>query len=164
MESRFFRRKQVTQVPGTAVYMVPEVLKGSPECNKNVDCFSLIVQILTQLFPDPGPRTQTIQDPSSNTNIVKHPIPDVERRKNRIDLIDPSYLPIAVECLSYSHKEHPSAEVVCQRLAILKESEQFKKSQKVGEVNHPGDQNEAGEWSIKSTARDEHYHKIYKSS
>lgn len=161
IESRLFRQKQVTQVPGTAVYMAPEVLKDNPECDEKVDCFSLgvlIVQIVTRLFPDPGPRTKTVQDSSSNTSIVEHPIPDVERRKNHIDLIDPScpLLPIAMECMSYSHKDRPSAKVVCQRLAVLKGSEQFKKSQKVGEVNHPGGQNEAGGWSIiRSTASDE---------
>lgn len=134
-ESSFFKRKCVTQLPGTTAYMPPEVLNEKPDYNEKIDCFSigvLILQILTLLFPNPGPRTQTREDASSATGTIEDPVLEVERRRNHIDLVDPNHhlLPLARECLSYSHKGRPSASLVCQRLATLKESELYRKSQR----------------------------------
>lgn len=139
-EKSLFRRNRVTQAPGTSVYMAPELLKDKPECNEKVDSFSigvLIVQILTLLFPDPESRTETRMDPSSRTMMAEYPVTDVERRKNHIDLIHTSnpLLLMAKECLSFSHKDRPTSQVLCQQLAAQKESEQYQKSHKDGRIN-----------------------------
>ena len=56
------------------------------------------------------------------------PVLETERRKNHIDLIDPSHalLPIAMDCLKYQERERPSSEELCQRLAGLKDSSHYK--------------------------------------
>ena len=48
-----------------SVYMPPEALQESAEvCSEKVDCFStgvIAVQVMTGLFPEPGPRTQRVK-------------------------------------------------------------------------------------------------------
>ena len=56
------------------------------------------------------------------------PLLEPERRKNHIDMIDPSHglLPVAVDCLHYQKNNRPSSEDLCQRLAGLKETIEYK--------------------------------------
>ena len=148
-------KKCITQIPGTEVYMAPEIIKNNPECSDKVDCYSvgvLIVQILTRLYPEPGPRTETRPDTSSPTKTVEVPIPDVERRKNHIDLIDPNnpLLPIAKQCLSYSDEDRPTSKVLCQRLAKLKEYEMVQRSPKQRKISQYSDQDDSREVSMPS--------------
>ena len=53
---------------------------------------------------------------------VQVAIPDVERRKSHIDLINPAHplLPIATDCLKYTEEDRPSARELCNHLAALK--------------------------------------------
>ena len=58
----------MTMCPGTQVYMSPETLDDPPVYTKKLDSFSfgvLGIQILTQEFPDPAPRTKRIKHPQS---------------------------------------------------------------------------------------------------
>ncbi len=66
-----------TYCPGTEVYMPPEAFKDPPDYSNKIDCFSigpLILQILTQLFPKPGPRTEQVPFHRSPTGTIEMPI------------------------------------------------------------------------------------------
>ena len=116
------RMTPLTMCPGTSAYMPPEALSEPPVYSKKIDCFSfgvLQIQIMTRQFPDPSPAVQVVEDSRSPTGTIKIPVLDSERRKSHIDIIDPTHslLPIALSCLSYSEKDRPSAEDLCQQLA-----------------------------------------------
>ena len=123
----------LTMCPGTLAYMPPEALRDPPRYTKKLDCFSegvIMIQVCTRLWPEPGPRTQIIQDSRSPTGIIEMPVPETERRKKHIDLIAPNnaLLPIAIDCLKYQERERPSSEELCRSLAGLKESTKYRES------------------------------------
>lgn len=114
-----------TLCPGTQVYMPPESLRNPPTFTDKLDCFSfgvLEIQIMTRQFPNPGPAVQEIEDRRYRIGRVQTPIPDSERRRSHINLIDSSHplLPTAISCLSYKEEERPSALDLCQLIAALK--------------------------------------------
>ena len=120
----------LTMCPGTLAYMPPEALREPPRYTKKLDCFSegvIMVQVCTRLWPEPGPRTQTVKDSRSPMGIIEMPVSETERRKNHIDMIDPGHplLPIAMDCLCFQELERPSSDELCQRLADLKEFPQY---------------------------------------
>ena len=120
----------LTMCPGTQAYMPPEVLREPPRYTKKLDCFSegvIMIQVCTLLWPEPGPRTKIVEDSRSPMGIMEMPVSEIERRKNHIDLIDPSHalLPIAKNCICFQEKDRISSEEVCQRLADLKESREY---------------------------------------
>ena len=121
----------LTVCPGTLAYMPPEALREPPQYTKGLDCFSegvMMIQVCTRLWPEPGPRTQIIEDSRYPMGFVETPVAESERRKNHTDLIDPTHplLPIAMDCLKYRENERPSSEELCQRLAGLKESSEYR--------------------------------------
>ena len=123
----------LTMCPGTLAYMPPEALKDPPMYTKKLDCFSegvIMIQVCTRLWPEPGPRTRTVPFPASPTGMIEMPVPESERRKNHIDMIDHGHglLPIAMDCLHYQENERPSSEELCQRLAGLKETREYRES------------------------------------
>ena len=120
----------LTMCPGTKPYMSPEALDDSPVYTKKLDTFSfgvLGIQIMTRQFPDPGPRTKKVQDPKRR---LQELVPETERRKSHIDLIDSTHplLSIATDCLDYSEEERPSAQKLCCHLASLKKASQYGES------------------------------------
>ena len=120
----------LTMCPGTLAYMPPEALSEPPVYSKKIDCFSfgvLQIQIMTRQFPDPGPAVQVVEDSRSPTGTSKIPVLDSERRKSHIDIIDPTHtlLPTALDCLSYSEKDRPSAQDLCRQLAAVKEAPRY---------------------------------------
>ena len=123
----------LTMCPGTLAYMPPEALREPPRYTKKLDCFSegvIMIQVCTRLWPEPGPRTQLIQDSRYPTGTIEVPALEVERRKNHIDKINPTHmlLVIAVDCLHYQENDRPSSEELCQRLAGLKETREYRES------------------------------------
>ena len=124
----------LTMCPGTQAYMPPEALREPPRYTKKLDCFSegvLMIQVCTRLWPDPGPRTQVVQDLRSPTGTIEMPVLEPERRRSHIDLIHPPshpFIPIAEKCLSYQENDRPSSEELCQRLAELKDSSKYVES------------------------------------
>ena len=124
----------LTMCLGTSPYMPPETFREPPVYTKKLDCFSegvIMIQVCTRIPPQPGPRTQLIQDSRNPTaGTVEAPVPETERRRNHIELITPSHplQPIAVACLSYDEEERPSADQLCQKLTILKEKEEYVES------------------------------------
>ena len=89
-----------------------------------------MIQICTQLWPEPGPHMQRIQDFRYPMGVVDVPVLEIERRKDHIDKIDPNHalLPIAVDCLHYNENRRSSSEELCKRLADLKESREYRES------------------------------------
>ena len=63
------------------------------------------------------------------------PVSKIERRKNHIDLMDANHalLPIARDCLQFQDKERPSSEELCQTLADLKETREYRESTQTSE-------------------------------
>ena len=123
----------LTMCPGTLAYMPPEALREPPRYTKKLDCFSegvIMIQVCTRLWPEPGPRTQVVEDSRSPMGVIEMPVSEIERRNNHIDLIDPNHalLLIAKDCLRFQEKDRPSSEELCQRLADLKESTEYRES------------------------------------
>ena len=134
----------LTMCPGTLAYMPPEALREPPRYTKKLDCFSegvIMIQVCTQLWPEPGPRTQVVRDSRSPTGMMEMPVLETERRKNHIGLIDPTHalLPLAKECLCYMEEDRPLSEELCQRLASLKESSGYSSSLQQEESAAKGD-------------------------
>ena len=120
----------LTMCPGTAAYMPPEALVTPPRYSNKLDCFShgvLTIQIATRQFPNPGDATVTIQDTRFPTGKVHVPVPEKERRKKDIDLVNPNHplLPLALHCLKDDDTERPSANELCGRLATLKGEQMY---------------------------------------
>ena len=127
------RMTPLTMCPGTTAYMPPEALVTPPRYSNKLDCFShgvLTVQIVTRQFPNPGDVTVTVQDARYPTGIVHVPVPERERRKKDIDLVDPNHplLPLALHCLKDDDTERPSADELCGRLATLKGEQMYTRS------------------------------------
>ena len=70
-----------TVCPGTDVYMPPEAVDERAAYTEKIDCFSfgvIVLQMLTRLFPKPGERIETINDPRY-PRPIKMNIPEIER-------------------------------------------------------------------------------------
>ena len=52
---------------------------------------AVAVQIMTCLFPDPGPAMMEMEDARYPSGTVLVPVIEVERRKDHIDLINPTH-------------------------------------------------------------------------
>ena len=120
----------LTMCPGTLAYMSPEVLDNPPVYTKKLDSFSfgvLDIQIVTQQFPNPGPRSKKVKDSRSPTGRIDMPVLEIERRKSHISLINPTHplLPIATDCLSFNEEDRPSAQELCYCLAAVKKAPQY---------------------------------------
>ena len=136
--AKFFNINRVTvtpltMCPGTLAYMSPEALDDPPVYTKKLDTFSfgvLGIQIVTRQFPDPGPRTKKVEDLRDPKRRLQELVPEIERRKSHIDLIDPPHplIPIATDCLNDNEKDRPSAQELCHHLAALKEAPQYSDS------------------------------------
>ena len=124
-----------TYCPGTNGYMSPEALADPPAYTSKLDVFScgvLFVQIITRKWPDPGPRTHTIQinDPRVPSGRVHIDVPELERRKEHLDLISPTHplLEVALDCLKDKEGQRPTSEQLCSHLIALKESAAYRDS------------------------------------
>ena len=122
---------RLTQAPGCAAYMSPEALAIPPQYSNKLDIFSfgvLIIQILTRQFPDPGPAKKKVKVNDPNYPMpVEVPIPELERRKTHIDLIDPAHLLLkyALSCICYEEKERPSAHQLCDYIMNAKSDQKY---------------------------------------
>ena len=125
-----------TYCPGTNAYMSPEALADPPAYTSKLDVFScgvLFVQLVTRKWPNPGPRTYTVQvsnDPRFPSGRVLVEVPELERRKEHLDLISPTHplLEVALDCLKDKEDQRPTAERLCSRLFALKESAAYRGS------------------------------------
>ena len=122
------RMTPLTLCPGTQAYMPPEALIQPPRYSDKLDCFShglLTIQIATRNYPNPG--NAYIEDPDED---LLRRVPEAERRKEDINLVDPNHplLSIALKCLSTKAKDRPSADELCGRLATLKSEQMYTRS------------------------------------
>ena len=124
-----------TYCPGTSAYMSPEALADPPAYTSKLDIFScgvLFVQLITRKWPDPGPRTCTIQisDPRVPSGRVHVDVPEFERRKEHLDLISPTHplLGVTLDCLKDKEDQRPTAKQLCSCLIALKESAAYRDS------------------------------------
>ena len=120
-----------TMCPGTDVYMPPEAVKDKPVYTEKIDCFSfgvIAVQIMTQLFPQPGDRRKEME--IEHVGLVEKRISECERRQNHISKIDPNHplLVIALKCLKDKGVVRPSARELCREVGALKRNLEYEKS------------------------------------
>ena len=134
----------LTLCPGTTVYMSPEALGEPPVYTDKLDSFSLGVlgvQIMTRQFPDLGNRFKImeINDPRIPSGTVQVSVPEIERRRSHIDLIDPTHplLQVALDCLKDRERERPSCHELCGRMSTLKASPKYSESVQQSQVNAP---------------------------
>ena len=132
----------LTLCPGTVAYMSPEALGEPPIYTDKLDSFSfgvLSVQIMTRQFPDPGNRFKIIEinDPRAPSGRVQVEIPEIERRRSHIHLIDPAHplLPLALDCLKNRDRERPSCHELCGCMSTLKASPKYTESVQQSQVN-----------------------------
>ena len=128
-------RLTLTYCPGTNAYMSPEALADPPTYTSKLDVFScgvLFVQLITRKWPNPGPRTRKIQisDPRVPSGHLFMVVPELERRKEHLDLVSPTHplLQVALDCLKDKEGQRPTAEQLCSRLIALKESAAYRDS------------------------------------
>ena len=121
------RMTPLTMCPGTQAYMPPEALITPPRYSNKLDCFShgvLAIQIATRQFPNPGDAHKYIdvEVPGYSGGQLLVQLPEIERRKKDIDLVDHNHplLPLAFHCLKDKATERPSADELCGRLATIK--------------------------------------------
>ena len=125
-----------TFCPGTEVYMSPEAMKKPPVYTEKLDCFSfgvLLIQVLTCLFPNPGPRTREIACLDSPTGKIDMPVLETERRNNHIRLVDSAHpmLSIAIGCLNYNHNERPTSSDLCKFLSAILTTSEYTNSKEI---------------------------------
>ena len=124
-----------TYCPGTNGYMSPEALADPPNYTTKLDIFScgvLLVQLVTRIWPNPGPRTQRIQinDPLVPSGRVLVEVPELERRREHLDLVPPTHplRQLALNCIKDKEEERPTAEQLCSDLVAVKESAAYRDS------------------------------------
>ena len=134
------RMTPMTIVPGHTGIHATRSTEEPPVYSKKLDCFSfgvLGVQTITRQFPDPSVRFRTIDitDPRIPSGMVYVPVPEVERRRSHIDLVDPAHplLPAVFDCLKDADRERPSAQELCNHLAALKDTPQYDESVQQGQ-------------------------------
>ena len=152
VDARSALRRTLTHCPGTEVYMPPEALKEPPTYTKKIDCFSfgpLAIQIMTRLYPNPGPRTHQVDDPQSPTGTAERPVLEEERRSTHISLIDRDHalLPIVMQCLKYDHSHRPTSAQLCMHIGELKQEPRYKESVSSSTQQLEGSQNVHFNWS-----------------
>ena len=137
--------------PSTDAYMSPETVKNPAVYTAKTDCFAigtLIIQILTRCFPEPGDRLKIVHTTDPRFPTIEARASEIERRQNHISQVDPNHplLPIALHCLKDSDVERPSARELCHRVAALKETPQFTESvRRAQERPEPGNTTEREE-------------------
>ena len=129
-----------TMCPGTDSYMAPEAVQDNPVYTDKIDCFSfgvITLQILTRQFPKPGDRRKRIEinHPGLPRGTYEMVISEIERRQNHLSIIDPNHtlLQVSLDCLKDKDVERPSAQQLCERVAALKESQEYSESVRAAE-------------------------------
>ena len=124
-----------TMCPGTDAYMPPEAVKDNPIYTKQIDCFSfgvIVIQILTRKFPKPGDRLKQIEVNSLQmSNVTAYvSVSEYERRQDHISEIDPEnpLQQVALDCLKDRDTDRPTAHWLCERIAGLKDTAQYRES------------------------------------
>jgi serine/threonine protein kinase len=112
---------RLTTCPGSEVYMPPDSVGENPNYTEKIDCFSfgvLGVQIATCKFPCPGTR----YIPLKNSRNLVQVVPEVERRRDHLNMIDPTHplLDLFRSCLKDEEPDRPTAVDICRHVAHLR--------------------------------------------
>ena len=142
-----------TMCPGTDVFMPPEAVRDKPVYTEKIDCFSfgvITLQILTRQFPKPGDRREEVEinQPGIPAGTVAEiRVSETERRQNHISIIDPNHtlLQVSLDCLKDKDVERPSAQQLCERVAVLKESPEYSESVRDAEERNTVEQGRGDE-------------------
>ena len=123
----------LTKCPGTAVYMPPEALLDDPAYTEKLDCFQvgvLLLQIITQTFPDPSPAMTKARDASNSAKQIITLVPEIIRRQNHISLVPSKHpmLQVVKDCLKDVDANRPSSKQICFHLSALKEATKYEKN------------------------------------
>ena len=137
-----------TMCPGTDVFMPPEAVRDRPVYTEKIDCFSfgvITLQMLTRKFPKPGDRTKEVeimQPGLPNGTVAEIRVPEIERRQNHISEVDPNHtlLRVTLDCLKDRDIERPSAQQLCERVAALKENQEYSESVRGGQERNTTEQ------------------------
>ena len=126
-------KSRLTHCPGNANYMSPEALIEPPVYSEKLDVFSsgvVAIQIITCKFPEPAPSMIRRDDPRSRTGFSLTPVPEIERRENHINLIEPKHpmLPVIQSCLKDRERERPTAQQLSRQLVTLKQAREYAQS------------------------------------
>lgn len=118
-----------------ASYMSPESLADPPTFSKKSDVFSfgvLALQVLTRKFPDPSPPRRKIDNRDYGMMPVEVAVPEAERRRAHIELVDPEHplMRSITLCLAYAEGERPGAQDLCTQTTHLQTSDQYLASMK----------------------------------
>ena len=124
-----------TYCPGNICYMSPEALLDPPNYTTKLDVFScgvLLVQLVTRIWPNPKPRMHRVHvnDPNFRSQQVLVVVPELERRREHLDLVPPTHplRQLALNCIEDKEEERPTAEQLCSDLVALKESAAYQES------------------------------------
>ena len=122
---------QLTQCPGTFVYMPPEALRTPPTYTAKLDIFSagvILIQIISGCFPSPGNAKRTVSDSRHGT--VEIPIPERERRKRDLVAIPEGHplLGTILDCLADFEVNRLSSKDLCHRMIYYKTCSEYKES------------------------------------
>ena len=134
--SKLVEFQPTTVCPGNPVYMPPEALNDPPSYTDKLDVFSfgvLMVQIMTQKFPDPSNRFRAESVPVSEqfpTGQVLKPIPEVKRRANHLKLIEGSHSlkPVAERCMADKEGQRPFTHKLSNDLTGMRTKPNFTQS------------------------------------
>ena len=130
--SKLAEFQPTTLCPGNPVYMPPEALNEPPSYTDKLDVFSfgvLMIQIMTRKFPDPLNRFRADPSSSSDRQVLVQ-IPEVERRKKHLDLIEMSHSlkPVAQNCLADKQEKRPSSHKLSEQLNSMKTKPNYTQS------------------------------------
>ena len=149
-----------TLCPGTDVFMPPEAVRDRPVYTEKIDCFSfgvITLQMLTRKFPKPGDRTKEVeitQPGIPSGTVAEIRVPEIERRQNHISRVDPNHalLRVTLECLKDRDTERPSAKQLCERVAAVKESQDYSESVRAAKGRNTNEQGGRREREIELTS------------
>ena len=153
------RMTPATFCPGTMAYMPPEAFNDEPVYHAPLDCFSagvIFLQMLTCLFPDPGPRVHKVTDDPRYPSGIEVIVPEHERRQGHIEKVSEGHplLLLALDCMRDSAVMRPSAQEICSRIDALKgtswhqyviEQEQREERREEVDKEEEGEEEEEGE-------------------
>ena len=118
------QQHNMTQCPGSPVYMPPEALRLQPIYSEKLDTFSfgvLIIQIQTRRFPNPEAHEILIADASSPTGFISMPVKESDRRDKDISLVPNNQLKtVALHCIEDMAKQRPNCSELCDKMEELK--------------------------------------------
>jgi len=131
MDAKHSHILQLTQCPGTYVYMPPEALRSPPTYTAKLDIFSVgvvLIQVITGCFPSPGNAKRTVTDSRHGT--VEVPIPEQERRAGDLAGIPEGHqlLGTILDCLADFQVNRLSSKDLCHRMIYYKSCQEYKDS------------------------------------